>query len=103
MNTRIATLLLLALVLAVCVSLPPAGTLYGGVASAEVPARFWGQHVFVPMHVTEADTAWVLLDTGSNMSIVGLSTARAAGLAVTGSTAVEGYGPIRDLPPSALG
>jgi hypothetical protein len=91
-NNRITTFLLPALLLAGCARLPPAGALDGGAASQEVPARFWGTHVFVPMHATEVDTAWGLLDTGANMSIVALSTARAFGLSVTGRTELEGYG-----------
>ena len=84
--------LLLAFILAACGSLPPGGSLEDGEPSTVVPAVFWGSHVFVPVHVSESDSLWMLLDTGSDMTIFGLAAAEELGMPVSGRSSAAGYG-----------
>jgi hypothetical protein len=83
--------LLLALFLSGCASLP-AGRLEGGAAYTEVPARFFGQHVLVQVNIGEAGPVWLMLDTGSQLTILDLAAARELGVAVGGATELEGIG-----------
>jgi len=60
-------ILLAALLAGSCASIP-AGQLEGGAASADVPTRFVGGHVFLPVLLDGAGPVWMLLDTGANDS-----------------------------------
>jgi hypothetical protein len=83
---------LLACFIAGCSSLPPAGTLESNAASREVTALFWDRHVIVPAQVTEPGVAFLLLDSGANMTVLDLSAARRLGITVGGTTQISGYG-----------
>jgi hypothetical protein len=85
------SVLLLALSLSGCVSLP-AGRLEGGAPSIHVPARFFGEHVLVPVRLAGAGPAWLMLDTGAQLTILDLATARQLGITVSGTVALEGLG-----------
>jgi hypothetical protein len=57
-----------------------------------VPARFFGEHVLVPVRMAEAGPVWLMLDTGSQMTVLDLATARGLGITISGATQLEGIG-----------
>jgi hypothetical protein len=83
---------LLAFCIAGCSSLPPAGTLESNAASTEVTTLFWGRHIIVSAQVTEPGVAFLLLDSGANLTVLDLSVARRLGITVGGATRISGYG-----------
>lgn len=71
---------------------PPTGQIAGETSVVELPAMFHGTHVFVLTYVAGGDSVWMLLDSGAQISVLDLRTATAAGVSVSSSSTVTGYG-----------
>jgi hypothetical protein len=87
----LAGLLAAAMVLSACATLP-AGQLEGDARAIEVPARFHGDHVFVPVRIDGSTPLWYLLDSGAQMTILDATSAREVGIVAAGTSQLEGIG-----------
>lgn len=78
-----------------CARLPEPGRLAGGAAAVEVPSRFHGGHVYVRIALGEADTAWLLLDSGAQVTVLDERVAAGLDERPAGSSRLTGYGEAR--------
>jgi hypothetical protein len=80
------------LLVAGCGGLPPTGELEHDQPQVQIATELHGAHVFLPVHVSGSPPLWMLLDTGAELTVLDLGTARELGVGVSGFSGITGFG-----------